>query len=116
MIAQIVGQSGAAVGVTCASILSQTLVIAGGFYKTVNFSPLAWLSAINGIRYGFTAVARLYFTHTDSVWVLPGRTLAVRGYTWTSLEMLGSFTTLRTRGATIVDSEYERTDRLKLDE
>ena len=59
---------------------------------------------INAIKYGFSAVAKTYFKSTDSFWVTPPNAIAVRGYTWSSLEFMGAFTTLRTRGVTVVDS------------
>ena len=104
VIGEATGQAGVAIGVTLASMLSQTLVIAGGFYKTVTFPLFSWLAHINGIKYGFTAIARLCFSHTDSFWTQPSGAMAVRDYTWASLERMGAFTTLKTRGITIVDS------------
>ena len=104
MLSEFAGASGIAVAVTFASIFSQLLVIAGGFYKTVAFPLFAWMGHINAIKYGFSAVAKTYFKSTDSFWVTPPNAIAVRGYTWSSLEFMGAFTTLRTRGVTVVDS------------
>ena len=104
MLAEMAGAEGVAVGITFASILSQLLVIAGGFYKTVTFPLFAWICHVNAIKYGFSAIAKIYFKSTDSFWVTPDRALSVRGYTWSSLEFMGAFTTLRTRGVTVVDS------------
>ena len=104
MLSEFAGASGIAVAVTFASIFSQLLVIAGGFYKTVTFPLFAWMGHINAIKYGFSAVAKTYFKSTDSFWVTPPNAIAVRGYTWSSLEFMGAFTTLRTRGVTVVDS------------
>ena len=104
MLSEFAGASGIAVAVTFASIFSQLLVIAGGFYKTVTFPLFAWMGHINAIKYGFSAVAKTYFKSTDSFWVTPPNAIAVRGYTWSSIEFMGAFNTLRTRGVTVVDS------------
>ena len=104
MFGELAGASGIAVGVTFSSIFSQTLVIAGGFYKTVDFPLFSWISAINGIKYGFTAIERLYFSHQDSFLTTPNEAQAAHGYTWSSLEMMNVFTTLRSRGVVVVDS------------
>ena len=49
-------------------------------------------------------LAKTYFKSTDSFWVTPPNAIAVRGYTWSSIEFMGAFNTLRTRGVTVVDS------------
>ena len=104
MLSEFAGASDIAVAVTFASIFSQLLVIAGGFYKTVTFPLFAWIGHVNAIKYGFSAVAKTYFKSTDSFWVTPPNAIAVRGYTWSSIEFMGAFNTLRTRGVTVVDS------------
>eukprot|EP00928_Gymnodinium_smaydae_P094432 TRINITY_DN7930_c0_g1_i3.p1 TRINITY_DN7930_c0_g1~~TRINITY_DN7930_c0_g1_i3.p1 ORF type:complete len:1271 (-),score=149.20 TRINITY_DN7930_c0_g1_i3:216-3584(-) len=104
MLAELAGTSRLAVGVAFASILSQTFVIAGGFYKHVTVPMFAWITHVNGIKYGFTAIARLYFPYTRSVWVMPDAAQPDRGYTWSSLETMGAFTTLLTRGVRVNDS------------
>ena len=104
MLSEFAGASDIAVAVTFASIFSQLLVIAGGFYKTVSFPLFAWIGHVNAIKYGFSAVAKTYFKSTDSFWVTPPNAIAVRGYTWSSIEFMGAFNTLRTRGLTVVDS------------
>ena len=104
MLSEFAGASDIAVAVTFASIFSQLLVIAGGFYKTVTFPLFAWIGHVNAIKYGFSAVAKTYFKSTDSFWVTPPNAIAVRGYTWPSIEFMGAFNTLRTRGVTVVDS------------
>ena len=104
MLSEFAGASDIAVAVTFASIFSQLLVIAGGFYKTVTFPLFAWVGHANAIKYGFSAVAKTYFKSTDSFWVTPPNAIAVRGYTWSSIEFMGAFHTLRIRGVTVVDS------------
>jgi len=104
MLSEFAGASGVAVAVTFASIFSQLLVIAGGFYKTVTFPLFTWIGHINAIKYGFGAIAKIYFKSTDSFWATPPGSIAVRGHTFSSLEFMGAFTALRTRGVTVVDS------------
>ena len=104
MLSEFAGASDIAVAVTFASIFSQLLVIAGGFYKTVTFPLFAWVGHVNAIMYGFSAVAKTYFKSTDSFWVTPPDAIPIHGYTWSSIEFMGAFNTLRTRGVTVVDS------------
>jgi len=104
MIAELAGPAGAAVGVAFASILSQTLVIAGGFYKTVKNPVFAWIGTINGIKYGFTSIAIVEFSHKQSYWVGNTGPIPILGYTWSSIEFMGSFITMKERGVIVVDS------------
>ena len=104
-LAELAGASRMAVGVAFASILSQTLVIAGGFYKTVTTPVLAWISYVNGIKWGFTAIAILIFSHEKAYWVGHNAPLPIFGYTWSSIEFMGNFITLSERGVVIVDSQ-----------
>jgi len=108
LLAEIAGMSGVGVGVTFASIFSQTLVIAGGFYKTVPASgpPVAfkWVSYINGLKYSFTAVARLWFSWQMPVWSVPQAGQPGYGYTWKSIEVTPVLNALKMRGVTVVDS------------
>ena len=84
MLSEFAGASDIAVAVTFASIFSQLLVIAGGFYKTVTFPLFAWVGHVNAIMYGFSAVAKTYFKSTDSFWVTPPDAIPIHGYTWSS--------------------------------
>jgi len=108
LLAEIAGMSNIGVGITFASIFSQTLVIAGGFYKTVPASGPAvlfgWVSHINGLKYSFTAVARLWFSWQMPIWAVPQAAQPGFGYTWASIETTGALNALKMRGVTVVDS------------
>ena len=104
VIAELSGPSGVAVGVAFASILSQILVIAGGFYKTVKSPLFAWIDNINGIKYGFTSIVILEFSHKQSYWVGNTGPIPILGYTWSSIEFMESLIAMKERGVVIVDS------------
>jgi hypothetical protein len=105
-LAEISGQDSIPRAVCFGTIVSQLLVISGGFYRTVP-RFLSFISAIGPIRYSFSAIVKVCFSASDSFWCYSDRTMALRGYTWCSTELSGTVSDLKSRGINVIDSFEE---------
>ena len=85
-LAELAGPEFLPMAVCFGTIVSQTLVIGGGFYRTV--PPV--VSAASPIRYSFAAISMLTFSADDSFFCTPERALAARGVTWCPIEVCAS--------------------------
>lgn len=99
-LAEVAGPTNTPLAVCLGTIVSQLLVIAGGFYRTVP----TFISAIGPIRYSFAAISKMTFSSTDSFWCTPDRAMAWRGYTFCSTELSGAIADLKIRGLNVIDS------------
>eukprot|EP00617_Octactis_speculum_P019911 CAMPEP_0185761668 /NCGR_PEP_ID=MMETSP1174-20130828/20613_1 /TAXON_ID=35687 /ORGANISM="Dictyocha speculum, Strain CCMP1381" /LENGTH=1048 /DNA_ID=CAMNT_0028443011 /DNA_START=249 /DNA_END=3395 /DNA_ORIENTATION=- len=103
LLAEAAGMSNLSLAVGFASIFSQSLVIAGGFYRTVP-KWLEFVSVLSAIRYSFSAIIKIQFTAANSYWCMVGQSMAWRGYTWCSYELAGAVQDLKFRGLNVIDS------------
>ena len=85
-LAELAGPEFLPMAVCFGTIVSQTLVIGGGFYRTV--PPV--VSAASPIRYSFAAISMLTFSADDSFFCTPERAIAARGVTWCPVEVCAS--------------------------
>lgn len=103
LMAVIAGQESLNRAVCFGTIVSQFLVVSGGFYRTVN--PV--VSAFCPIRYAFSGISKICFKAAHSFWCTPDRASSWRGVTWCALEQSGAISDLSYRGIKIVDSYEE---------